>query len=268
MQSESQSAGHGGLGRAPVSRQETHPRCSPIFATSCSTISASRLRVSQPDGAVISRAPDLRTLEWAIQALPGEYLLSNVGRSDFCTWLMARTEFELAEAIRKIVQQPDEDPGSLRRRLLGALRTYRGRSSAASWWTTPRERSRAAAASSESAGLTGREGARSRFLNALINRYQVEHRFPDVRIFVPPTARPDHRVFDRFMESSGLLSYALQESDDDRITEAFLDADLPAEATDSLWNFLQWVRYPLPCVPRACWRTLRTSRLQASTRRT
>ena len=200
----------------------------------------------EPGGAVISRAPDLRTLEWALQAVPGEHLLSNVARSDFCTWLMARTAFELAEAIRKIVQQPDDDRESLRRQLLGALRTYRGRSSAGVVVDySARTFEGGSGVVRIGRGSLGGKGRGLAFINALINRYRVEHRFPDVRIFVPPTAVLTTGVFDRFMESSGLLPYALQETDDDRITEAFLDADLPSEATESLWNFLQWVRYPL-----------------------
>jgi len=59
----------------------------------------------QPDGSVISRAPDLRTMEWAIQAVPDAYLFYNVSRNDFYRWLMARTEFDLAEAVRGIGAQ-------------------------------------------------------------------------------------------------------------------------------------------------------------------
>jgi hypothetical protein len=200
----------------------------------------------QPDGAVISRAPDLRTIEWAIQAVPGEHLLSNVSRSDFCSWLIARTEFELAEAIRAIVREPDEDRESLRRRLLGALRTYRGRSSAGVVVDySARTFEGGAGVVRIGRGSLGGKGRGLAFVNALINKYRLEHRFPGVRIFVPPTAVLTTGVFDRFMESSGLLPFALQETDDERITEAFLDADLPADASESLWNFLQWVRYPL-----------------------
>ena len=200
----------------------------------------------EPDGTVISRAPDLRTLEWALQAVPGRYLLSNVARGDFCTWLMARTEFELAEAIRKIVERPDDDPESLRRRLLGALRLYRGRPSAGVVVDySARTFEGGSGVVRVGRGSLGGKGRGLAFINSLVNRYNLEHRFPGVRIFVPPTAVLTTGVFDRFMESSGLLPFALQETDDDRITEAFLDADLPSDATEVLWNFLQWVRYPL-----------------------
>ena len=38
---------------------------------------------------------------------------------------------------------------------------------------------------------------------------------------------------------------ALEEQDDDRITRAFLAAELPEEVVENLWAFLDWVRYPL-----------------------
>jgi hypothetical protein len=200
----------------------------------------------EPDGTVISRAPDLRSLEWGLQAVPGEYLLSNVARRDFCTWLIARTEFELAEAIRQIVERPDGDAERLRSRLLGALRAYRGRSSAGVVVDySARTFEGGSGVVRIGRGSLGGKGRGLAFLNALLSRYKLERRFPDVRIFVPPTAVLTTGVFDRFMESSGLLDYALQETDDDRITGAFLDAELPPEASESLWNFLQWVRYPL-----------------------
>jgi hypothetical protein len=47
------------------------------------------------------------------------------------------------------------------------------------------------------------------------------------------------------MESSGLMPLALNESDDEKITRAFLRAELPDEVVDNLWNFLDWVRFPL-----------------------
>jgi len=200
----------------------------------------------EPGGDIISRATDLRTLEWALQAVPGEYLLLNVARRDFYTWLMARTEFELAEAIGQIALRPADNPEQLRHRLLDALRLYRGRSSAGVVVDySARTFEGGGGVVRIGRGSLGGKGRGLAFVNALINRYRLEHRFPDVRIFVPPTAVLTTGVFDRFMESSGLLKYALEEPDDDRITEAFLNAELPSDANESLWNFLQWVRYPL-----------------------
>jgi DNA-binding NarL/FixJ family response regulator len=200
----------------------------------------------RPDGTVISRAPDLRTLEWAVQAVPDEDLFRNVSRNDLCTWLIARAEFDLAEAVRTIASRTGQTTATLRRDLLEALRSFRQRSVAgvvAEYSSRTFEGGGGVVRIGK--GSLGGKGRGLAFVNSLINTYQLERRFPAVRIFVPPTAVLTTEVFDRFMESSGLLSYALEETDDRKITRAFLEADMPADAMENLWEFLQWVRYPL-----------------------
>ncbi len=199
-----------------------------------------------PDGTVVTRAPDLRSLEWAIQLIPEDCLLFHASRNDFSTWLLARTEFDLANALRPRRVEEFENAEAIRRLLLDALKAHR-------------ERAKAGVVAEFSSGTfeggkgfvrigTGSLGGKGRglaFVNSLLSDYRLENRFTGVRIFVPPTAVLATGVFDRFMESSGLLPMALQERDDDRITRAFLEADLPEDAVENLWAFLDWVRYPL-----------------------
>ena len=200
----------------------------------------------RPDGTVISRAPDLRTLEWAVQAVPEECILHNVSRNDFYAWFMARAEFELAEEVRSIIRRAVPNQGGLRQQLISALRASRQRSLSG---VVAEYSSRTFEGGSEfvriGEGSLGGKGRGLAFINSLINMYRLEHRFPGVRIFVPATAVLATGVFDRFMESSGLSSYALKESSDEKITDAFLKAEFPADVLESLWNFLQWARYPL-----------------------
>lgn len=199
----------------------------------------------QPDGTVLSRVPDLRAMEWAIEAVPAEHLRSNVARQDFSTWLMARTEFELAEEARRIVSESGDGP-ALGKRLLDALRGFRARSTAG---VVAEYSSRTFAGDSGvvriGRGSLGGKGRGLAFINSLLTTYHLESRFPGVRIFVPPTAVLATGVFDRFMESSNLLAYALDEEDDDRVTRAFLEFELPPDVVEQLWDFLGWVRYPL-----------------------
>jgi CheY-like chemotaxis protein len=200
----------------------------------------------RPDGSLVSRADDLRNLEWAIQAVPDDCLLYHLGRNDLSVWLMARTEFSLAEAVRGIAQSTLGNAAEARQQLQRALVVHR-------------ERSRAGVVAEFSSGSfegssgfvrigTGSLGGKGRglaFISSLINRYKIGGRFPHVSISVPPTAALGTGVFEQFMESSGLLSFALHETDDETITRAFLDAELPEEVVDNLWAFLDWVRYPL-----------------------
>ena len=199
-----------------------------------------------PDGTVLSRVPNLRTMEWAIQAVSEEYLMPNISRNDFYTWLMARTEFELAEAVRNLVRTTADNKGSFRQRLLSTLRAFRQRSvtGVVTEYSSRTFEGRAGFVRIGDGSLGGK-GRGLAFINSLINMYQLENRFTGVRIFVPPTAVLATGAFERFMESSGLLSYALKETDDRKITEAFLRAEFPSDIIENLWNFLHWVRYPL-----------------------
>jgi len=197
-------------------------------------------------GKLVSRASDLLSLEWALQVIPDDCLLHHLGRNDLSTWLMARTEFSLAEAVRGIARNTQGNAAEARRQLLRAL-------------TVHRERSRAGVVAEFSSssfegksgfvrigtGSLGGKGRGLAFFNSLINTYKMGGRIPGVRIFVPPTAVLATGVFEQFMESSGLLSFALHETDDEKITQAFLDEELSEEVVDNLWAFLDWVRYPL-----------------------
>ena len=143
----------------------------------------------QPDGTVISRAPDLRTMEWAIQAVPDAYLLYNVSRNDFYRWLMARTEFELAEAMASIVRKMGGQPVELRRNLQTTLKMYRERSkSGVVAEYSHRTFEGGSGFVRIGKGSLGGKGRGLAFVNSLINTYGLQSRFQGVRVFVPPTA--------------------------------------------------------------------------------
>ena len=199
-----------------------------------------------PDGTVLSRVSDLRTLEWAIQAVPQEYIIRNLVRNDFMAWLKARTEYELAEAIRTIAQDGSSDTGRARDEILQTLRTFRQRaiSGVVAEYSSQTFEGGSGFVRIGSGSLGGK-GRGLAFLNSLVGKYRLEHRFDGVRIHVPPTAVLATGVFEKFMASSGLLTFALEEADDDKITAAFVKAPFSQDVLEDLWDFIQWVRYPL-----------------------
>ncbi|MFB3854218.1 MAG: PEP/pyruvate-binding domain-containing protein [Vicinamibacterales bacterium] len=198
-----------------------------------------------PDGRVISRVPDLRALEWAAEAVSDEVLRANVARPDFSTWLLARGQAELAETVRRLL---DASPaaGALRQALLDAVRGTRQRQVAG---VVVDYSARAFESGSGFVrigdGSLGGKGRGLAFINSLISAYGLQNRFSGISIQVPPTVVLTTEVFDRFMRASGLMEFALQESDDERVTRAFMEHELPRDVLAHLWDFLQWVRYPL-----------------------
>lgn len=195
-----------------------------------------------PDGAFVSKANDLRSLEWAIQAVPDACLEHHARRGDFGRWVKARSEFALAEALDRAAAR---GAGELRGALLAELSAHRARSRAgvvADFEASDFEaNSRFVRVGTGSLGGKGRGLA---FISSLISSYELETRIPGIRIAVPPTLVLATSVFESFVGPS-LRAFALRETDDAAITRAFLDEDLPRDVTDALWTFLDWIRYPL-----------------------
>lgn len=200
----------------------------------------------RPDGSMVSRAADLRNLEWALEVIPDDSLLYHAGRNDFSTWLFARTEFELARALRPRRVEEFGSAAELRAHLLAALRSQKERYRAG---VVAEFSSRTFEGGSGfiriGTGSLGGKGRGLAFMNSVLHAYRLDQRFPDVRIAIPPTLVLATGVFDQFMEAARLLPLALGGATDETIGEAFLASAFPADVVDTLWTFLDWVRYPL-----------------------
>ena len=198
-----------------------------------------------PDGRFVSKAGDLRSLEWAIQAVPDDCLEYHARKGDFTRWLRARTEFQLGETLARIAasRPATED---LRRQILEALSAHRAvtRAGVVAEFS-PADFEAASRFVRVGTGSLGGKGRGLAFINSLLTSYRLENRFPGIRIGVPPTLVLTTSVFDRFMEANNLTEFALRETDDDKISRAFLAAELPRDVMDDLWTFLDWIRYPL-----------------------
>lgn len=200
----------------------------------------------RPDGAVVATASDLRGLAEALQTIPDDSVVYHAGRNDFSTWLMARTEFDLAKALRPRRPEEFRTPGDLRDYLLASLNAYRNRAQAGLVAEFSGERFDPQSGFTRiGSGSLGGKGRGLAFVNSLLQAYEIEKHVPGVRIFVPPTAVVATGAFDRFMETTGLAARVLGEIDDDQVREAFLAAELPPETRDALRAFLQRVTYPL-----------------------
>lgn len=198
------------------------------------------------NGDVIGSANDLQSLSEMLQVIPVESLLHHVTRNDFSTWLMARTEFELARALRPKRADEFSTPEEARQYLLAELDAHR-------------DRSRAGLVADFSSGTfkassgfvrigTGSLGGKGRglaFIHTLLERYNVSHKLPTVNISVPPTAVLATGVFDAFMAKNNLSEFAMGDRSDKEIAAAFLKASFPSSAKHAMRTFLERVHYPL-----------------------
>ncbi|MFO8074227.1 MAG: PEP/pyruvate-binding domain-containing protein [Polyangia bacterium] len=200
----------------------------------------------RPDGSVVTTANDLRSLIEALEMVPEESLLHHGRRKDFSTWLMARSEFDLAKAIRTDRMVEFSTPSEFREHLISSLNRYRTRSRAGIVSDFSSETFEGGTGFVRiGQGSLGGKGRGLAFFHNLLSQYDIENHVDGIRIFLPPTAVLATGVFDQLMDSGNLTSLALGDATDEEINEAFLAVRLPEDVRDTLRTFLGRVHYPL-----------------------
>ncbi len=199
-----------------------------------------------PDGTLVGSARDIRTLIERLAAVPIESILYHGSRNDFSTWLINRTEFELSRELRPGVVTDFDKPEDMRSHLISVLERHRARSRAG----VVAEFSGATFEGSSGfvrigSGSLGGKGRGLAFFHTLLEQYEIDERFSDIDIFIPPTAVVATEAFDTFMENNDLTNFALGETTDEKIASRFLEADLPGEVIEALSTFLSRIDYPL-----------------------
>lgn len=198
------------------------------------------------EGREVARASDVNGMIGALAVVPEATLRYHASRNHFSNWLMARTEFELATAMRRLRIRDFESIEDMRRFLLenmSAVRRARRQGQVEDF-----EAGRFDVESSFvriGGGSLGGKGRGLAFIHGLMPAAKLEGRFPNVRIFVPHAAVLGTEVFDRFVEDNELLEFALLEDDDAAILRRFLAAELPEATRRDLAAFSDRIRWPL-----------------------
>ncbi len=198
------------------------------------------------EGNELGRARDLRTLVEILKTVSADSIQYHASHDHFSNWLRARTEFTLADLLRprKVTEFPDVE--ELRNYLIQTISAFRTESRQGIVADFSR---RTFDTNSPfvriGGGSLGGKGRGLAFMNSILHRYGITHRFPGSVIEVPPTAVVGTDVFDTFMAQSDLREYALQDHENEEIVARFLDAKLPPAIYGDLETFLDQVRYPL-----------------------
>jgi len=200
-----------------------------------------------PDLSEVGRASDLGSLETALQQVPAESIAYHAQSNHFSHWLMARTEFALAQKLRPRKVSDFNGTEHLRRDLIQSIADYRSEQSE----VLIGDFSPAALTSTNAFFLRiggGSLGGKARglaFMRHLLRKHRLPCQFPGVRVTVPPAVVLATDVFDRFLSENNLADFALHCADDHAIQQRFLAASLPSQVRDSLLEFLSEIRYPL-----------------------
>ncbi len=199
-----------------------------------------------PDGSEVCRAEDFRSMEKCLEAVPDESILFHANRNHFSNWIMARTEFDLANKLKPRKVSEFKDTKSLRQYLISAFKDFRHEKQLGIVTDFSRKQydlqSEFVRIGDGSLGGKGRGLA---FINRLMRRYNVYDFFEGVHIYVPPSAVIATSVFDEFLDSNKLHEFALGNNSDQEIAEKFQKAKLPKGIEGDLKTFLDVVDFPI-----------------------
>ncbi len=200
-----------------------------------------------PDGREVGRAQDLLSLEEQLKSVPEESLKYHAERNHFSNWLKARTEFWLAHQLRPRKVSDFPSIASMREHLISSLRYYRKIRQRGVVTDFKKESFDPNSSFARIGG--GSLGGKARglgFVNILINSYDVQTRFEDAYVFIPPAVVIGTDVFDEFIEDNDLKNFALNAKDDHEIIKAFLEArTFPEGILGELAAFLELITDPL-----------------------
>ena len=199
------------------------------------------------DGMEVDRASNLKELAKKLRTISDESLLYHAEGNHYSKWLKARTEFWLAHQLRPRKVSDFDSADDLRQQLISALNGYIG------------DRSRGVILDFDkdtfdlqnsfarvSDGSLGGKARGLGFINSLIANYNVSHLFGGVTISVPSAIVIGTDSFDNFMFENDLEIFALNETDNLKITQRFIEAPyFSKKVKEKLSDFLDIVSVPV-----------------------
>ena len=177
-------------------------------------------------GPELARAGDVRQLEALLATVPGESISYHAAHNHFSNWLMARSEFEAAEALRP---RTIAELGGVEAAREYLVRTMRGIQRRAEEGVVA-DFSREAFERQPFVRLgTGSMGGKARGL-AFLHRFLMGTTpadFGGLAVTLPKTVVLATGFFDRFLERDDLAGFASRAEDDEQVLARFLAAELP-----------------------------------------
>jgi CheY-like chemotaxis protein len=199
-----------------------------------------------PDQSEIDRAHNLKSLWQKMKTVPVESIGYHAARNHFSFWLKTRTLFTLAERLRPRKVDDFESMEHLRTHLLEAIeqtRVDRNRRVIADF--NRKKFEPAISITRIGGGSLGGKARGVAFANRILTDSQLDEKYPDVELHVPPLVVLGTHIFDEFLDYEWLRDFALAPNPDEEIERRFLAAPFPRAAVADLRAFLQKVKYPL-----------------------
>ena len=194
----------------------------------------------------VARIHNLKELQDNIMTLPFDSLQYHLRHNNVSRWLSSRALFPIAEFLKKITWDKEQDVDVHRQIILDAIVAYRRMKNQGVVAVFQRDRfdqySNFARIGEGSLGGKGRGLA---FLDRMIKKVrenEIEH--TDL-LHIPKTLVLCTDIFDEFMETNELYSIAMSDISDEEMLACFLRGRLPHRLLADLEVFIEVVKTPL-----------------------
>jgi CheY-like chemotaxis protein len=198
-----------------------------------------------PDGKQISRSESVEAFEKTIRELPSESLLYHAKRHQFSKWLHARTEFIVAQELRKI-EDGFLDSEPMRHEIVESLNRYFSRIVKGKITEFGSAKIDIEDAFIKlGSGSIGGKGRGIAFFNSILSDFKSQNKYDGIKINTPLTFVICSDVFEAFIDTNGLQEMAVETDDEDTINQKFLGAALPDKIIALLKELIDSIDYPI-----------------------
>jgi len=187
----------------------------------------------------IGIATDLHSFQHKLLTLPDKSLIYHAERNHFSKWLNARALFPVAQLFKFIRMDDFDSMEDMRRFIYVAISSFRlgkGRGVIAKFDRNTFDEYQIFSRIGE--GSIGGKARGLAFINSIIKKHKLFHKYPGVLITIPRTVVLSTDVFDEFMERNNLYSVGISDLTDDEILKKFVEAELPGWVYQDLYAFL------------------------------
>jgi len=200
-----------------------------------------------PDGTEVGRAQNILAMERILPSIPEESIYYHAVHDDFSTWLMARSEIQLASQLR-LVKATDF---SSRKAAIDYLIEYirkmrRDRRRGVIVDFPPEEFDPETDFIKVGKGSLGGKARGLAFVWELLKQNaDLDRRYPEIEITVPPMMVISTEGFDEFVDENDLHRLASGDAPDADIVKKFLAGRFPKHLEKILDIYLKDITYPL-----------------------
>lgn len=202
--------------------------------------------INPKTGGHVWRVHNLRDLQNAIFKVPKESLFYHLSHNHVSRWLYSRAMFPLAEFLKRLTCNSQDDVDAHRQIIFDAIVRYRKLKNQGVVAVFKRDRfDRFSNFARIGEGSLGGKGRGLAFIDSRLKLYPELQQFENASVVIPKTVVLCTDIFDEFMDNNDLYHIALSDADDATILKHFLAAELPDRLEGDFLAFFDAVKTPI-----------------------